>query len=689
MPSALGLIRIVPDSELQHEEQQSRDDKLRAAREANERPVLQGLAKYVMDRWEDARQAKQSVLPRLQRARRARLGEYDPAKLAEIREFGGSEVYPRLVANKCRILEAWLRDVYLGQTEKPWTMDATPKPSYPPDAVEQVRQQVAAEVANVYAKTGQMPDQVVVQALLSSMTDALEERLREAARISTARMEKLMEDQMVEGGFAAAMGEFLADLVGYPAAILKAPVLRRRPRVTWVSSPEGIQEPQVIDEIVPEWDRLDPFRAYPAPGAATPQEGFFIEHETTSYQELTEYLGTPGVNEEALRAALNEAEEGGLSDWLGLVSDDDRPDPDNVSSRLKRKTFNIDVLIFHGPVKGTELVEWGIEDPVEDPDATYEACVWLIGEWVVKAHLNYDPLGLRPYFKSCYENLPGDFWGFGLSDILEDLESVVAAAARALVNNMSVASGPQVVVNVDRLPPGENITQMHPWKIWQTIESQFGSSAKAIDFFQPSANVGELLTVIDKFYALADDMSLVPRYLTGSEQAKGAGRTASGLSMLMDAAYKGLKGVVSGIDLYVMKPMLEKLYAHNMMFATDTTVKGDAQVVARGAVSLMRMEALQIRRNEFLQATANPIDSQIVGQAGRAEILREVAKGLEMDTSRIVPSREELEARSQMQAPMGAPGQGQPPAPGAGEQLQNGAPVTDTFSKNAMTPGAN
>jgi hypothetical protein len=255
-----------------------------------------------------------------------------------------------------------------------------------------------------------------------------------------------------------------------------------------------------------------------------------------------------------------------------------------------------------------------------------------------------------------------------------------------LVNNMSVASGPQVVVNVDRLPPGENITQMHPWKIWQTIESQFGSSAKAIDFFQPSANVGELLTVIDKFYALADDMSLVPRYLTGSEQAKGAGRTASGLSMLMDAAYKGLKGVVSGIDLYVMKPMLEKLYAHNMMFATDSTVKGDAQVVARGAVSLMRMEALQIRRNEFLQATANPLDAQIVGQAGRAEILREVAKGLEMDTSRIVPSREELEARSQMQAPMGAPGQGQPPAPGAGEQLQNGAPVTDTFSKNAMTP---
>lgn len=684
---ASAFLRLVPDAELQRQEALTQESASEQARLANDRPLLRELARYVLSCWDDARQAKAAVLPRLQRARRARLGEYDPQKLAQIREFGGSEVYPRLMANKCRILESWLRDVYLGQTEKAWTLQPTPKPNFPPDAQELVRQQVGQEVAAVFAQTGQMPDQTAVRGMMSELSEAVEERLREASRKATQRMERLMEDQMIEGGFAHAMGEFLADLAAYPSAILKAPVLRRRERLTWEQTTPGAVEPRVVPEIVPEFERVDPFRIYPAAGAASPQDGYIIEHVTLSYQELYEFIDTPGVNNEALRAVLAEADDGGLTDWIGLTSSEDKVDPDAVPSMLKRKTFNIDCLVFHGPVRGSDLLEWGIEDPIDDPEASYEACVWLIGDWVVKAHLNYDPLGMRPYFRASYEELPGEFWGLGLADVLEDIQSVVGAAARSLVNNMSVASGPQCVVNIDRLPPGEDITALHPWKIWQIVDSQFGTSAPAIDFFQPNTNVQELLAVIDKFYALADDMSLIPRYMSGSEKVAGAGRTASGLSMLMDAAYKGLKGVVSSIDLNVMKPLLEKLYNHNMLYSTDPTVKGDAQVVARGAVSLMQMETLQIRRNEFLQATANPLDAQIVGTTGRAELLREVAKGLEMDVNRIVPPREALEQAQMQQQMRQAQGGMAPPAKtGSQEQLANGRPVTDQFSPNSMTP---
>jgi len=53
-------------------------------------------------------------------------------------------------------------------------------------------------------------------------------------------------------------------------------------------------------------------------------------------------------------------------------------------------------------------------------------------------------------------------------------------------------------------------------------------------------------------------------------------------------------------------------------------------------------------RVEFLQATANPIDAEIVGMQGRANILREVAKGLSMPVDSIVPSDEELEIKEEM-----------------------------------------
>jgi hypothetical protein len=156
--------------------------------------------------------------------------------------------------------------------------------------------------------------------------------------------------------------------------------------------------------------------------------------------------------------------------------------------------------------------------------------------------------------------------------------------------------------------------------------------------------------------------------------------------MLMDAANKGLKGVVSNIDTHIFTPLLTKLYNHNMLYATDPTIKGDAQVMAQGAVSLMRLESLQLRRNEFLQVTNNPVDTQITGLEGRAEVLRAAADGLELNTDKIVPPEDQLQQRTQQQAAIAGMAQGQQRGVGSGEQLMDGSAVTDNFSPNSMTP---
>lgn len=421
---------------------------------------------------------------------------------------------------------------------------------------------------------------------------------------------------------------------------------------------------------------------YPSPNSTDPQDGYIIEHVTFSRDDLYSLIGLEGFDEEAIRAVLLDYGRQGLTDWLGLSGVDSQEQNFDGQDRDKGPLVDIDGLEYHGPVRGRDLVEWGMDPKeLEDVDADYEACVWMVGRWVIKAQLNYDPTGIRPYFKASWEELPGSYWGLGLVDTLSDVQGVVNAAVRSLVNNMAMASGPQVSVNVDRLPPGEDITTLTPWKIWQIQDGEYGGgNTPAIDFFQPDANVNDLLTVIEKFYQFADDWSLIPRYMSGNDRVGGAGRTASGLSMLLNAANKGLKGIVSTLDADVLAPMLKKLYTYNMLFDEDDSIKGDVEVMARGAVSLMQLETLQLRRNEFLTATANPIDSQIVGLEGRAEVLREVAKGLEMDVNRVVPPRGAL---TPQQAPP-QPGQGQAPAGATGEQLMNGAAVTDNFSPNTM-----
>ena len=81
-------------------------------------PMVQGLASHTRHRWEMMREHFRDELEdRLIDCIRARNMEYDPNKLAEIREHGGSEIFMGIVSTKCRTATAWLRDTLLGQGE--------------------------------------------------------------------------------------------------------------------------------------------------------------------------------------------------------------------------------------------------------------------------------------------------------------------------------------------------------------------------------------------------------------------------------------------------------------------------------------------------------------------------------------------------------------------------------------------
>jgi len=249
------------------------------------------------------------------------------------------------------------------------------------------------------------------------------------------------------------------------------------------------------------------------------------------------------------------------------------------------------------------------------------------------------------------------------------------------------------------LAQGEDVTSLRPWRIWQVTSDPVGNGAyqrEPITFMQPNSNVPELAGIIKTFMELADEWSGIPRYLTGDAPG-GAGRTASGLSMLMSNAGKSLKQVVANVDNYALRPMLQRLHYWNMKYSDDADLKGDINIVVRGANALVAKESAQVRRNEFLATTANPIDMQIIGPEGRANVLREVVKTLDMDANKIVPSEEVLrqtmkaqalaaQQQAALQAQQGTPPSPQGPTPAApggpsdsGQSLMDGAPQTDNF----------
>ena len=671
-------------------EEQKRDAELR-----QQQPVIQSLASHVRKAWESARVAKQQVVEqRLLRNLRQRRGDYEPDLLAEIKKAGGSEIYMMLTSNKCRAASAWLRDTLFGaRDEKPWGIDPTPIPDLPPNLYQAVYDAAQQKALQVEAMTGMPLTEQMARELIEQVKSRMMVDLKDMAKSAAERMELKMEDQLAEGGFMQAFAEFIDDLVTFPAACLKGPVMRRKPKLVWKESVVGQYEPVVVDEVVPTWNRVDPFNLYPAPNSTHPDDGDLIERHRLNRTSLSELIGVEGYDDNAIRAVLDEYGRGGLRDWLAIDSSKAQAEGKSVSAVMQNPESEIDALQYWGAVQGKMLIEWGLtEDRGEeiDPTKEYHCEVWLVGRWVIKAILNYDPFHRKPYFKACFEEIPGAWWGNAPPDLMRDCQAMCNYAARAIADNMGIASGPQVGVNVDRLPPGEDLTQMFPWKIWQFTNDPMGSAAKPMEFFQPQSISGELMAIFDKFSTRADEDTGIPRYITGDNAGVGgAGRTASGMSMLMGNAGKTIKQVIFNIDTNMLKPLIERLYFHNMQHADDPDLKGDVNIVARGANSLVVKDAAQVRRNEFLQVVlASPVVQQIVGVQGIAALLHEQAKTLDMDADSIVPSPEalalkQLEMMQQAVQPPVAEGEGGRQRANGGQsneqQLMTGEPVQDNM----------
>jgi hypothetical protein len=646
-------------------------------------PVLSGLSGHIRNFWTQAENAKRVVEQRMLEAMYARRGEYTAERLARIQQAKQPAIYMMLAASKMRQVESLLRDVLLGTgSDKPWTLRPTPNPELPPEEVQKVMQAVQMELTQAL-QMGMQPTMDEVRQRIRMYREQLDARLLEEARVRCERMERKMEDQLVEGGLLLCVDQFITDLATFPTAFLKGPVVRKKPQLTWGEGGQLVVE----DKLVLNWERVDPFNLYPAPWARHIGEGPLIEKHRLTREDLTQMIGVEGYNEASIRKVLEEFGRSGLFNWLSVDSQKAAAEgKDQIAASTN--TGLIDALQYWGSASGQMLIDWGMDkEQVPDVAKEYQIEAWLIGPYVIKAVLNADPLARRPYYAYSFQQVPGSIWGNGPYDLMHDCQDMCNAAARSLAANMGISSGPQVAIIADRLPPGEDVTEMYPWKIWQFETDPMGSTAAPISFFQPNSNANELMAVYEKFSTLADEYTGIPRYMAGfNEGSGGAGRTASGMSMMIGNASKIIKQVVGGIDMNIWTPLLDRLYYYNMRYSEDDDLKGDVKVVARGALSMAVKEAAQVRRNEFLQATANPFDMQIIGMEGRAEVLREAARGLDMNTDKVVPpvailkerQAQQMMLQAQMMQQGGGAGQNGDQA-GNGQELQDGAPVTDNF----------
>ncbi|MBF0568990.1 MAG: hypothetical protein HQK95_09025 [Nitrospirae bacterium] len=592
------------------------------------------LAGYVQKCFADSKVLRARIDMMIIEAERAVNGEYDPAKLAAIAQLKGSQLFVKLTGSICRGARAILMDVLFQAGKRMYDIQALPVPQ-----MDHETKRMLIDAALIRLKIGGLPKEhedfirnALEDHILPIMQRVAEAHVKETTAADIEEITNIIEDQLQEGGFYTALEEFLDYFTKFPAAFIKGPIFVKDRALNWVDDELGDRQLKGNEKTMPIYKAVHPKDIFPAPDSIGIDDSWLIHRESLPPGELYDLIGTPGFDEEAIRAALREYQHGfheqAPADMV-INTLEYRYNPEMTQSK------KLDILEYWGAIQGQMLLDEGMSPKdIDDPEKSYDICVYVCGNHVLKAMLNPDPLGRKPFAKGSYNEIPGRFWGEGIPKIIDDIQTACNAVMRAVINNAGIASGPQVERNIDRRAADAG-NSMLPWQIWDITDAQM-SGAPAIRFYQPEIVVTPLIQIFEHFKAMAHEFTGVPSFNFGNATPQDTTSTASGFSMLISQTAKGMKLIVANIDNRITEPILNRHYYFGIWFKYFKAIR-DSKIIAKGSSSLIAKEQQAVRRNEFMQTIQLPLFAGLIPREGLINLVKEMAQSLEIDVEKLFP----------------------------------------------------
>jgi len=603
---------------------------------------------------------------RLERQMLMSLGRYSERELAEIRDTGAKPLYAPVADKKRRAASAMLSELFNNPGDKCWTLAFTPDPTVPKWVKEKATAEVTATALMALAQElGRPPELEDVKGLVLRRMDEILDARNEFARQACRRMETKIHDQMVEGDWNEAFDAYAEALCTYGTSFIRGPEPRTRRTLEYVGAESAGSggRVKVVEDVALEFEFVSPWDVYPAPGAKEVTDGPLVLRVRYLPESLrlaaADVKGArKGWIPEAVDSILRSSPLGGSRDWVAdAAAQTPQSSPNgekqDTSAAYSGKSCMIEGLEFFGAVRGSELIGIGVEELTDgkavDPAEYYEVDAIRIEGVIVYCRVVEPEIG-RPICKGVFFPQSDSFWGVGPLEKCADMQRIANAAVRDLSVNMAQSSGPQfAITDMARLDPSCG-TDMTPWKLWTFGPPPFGQGGNAmpIQMFQPNSNAAELLRVYDFADKECGNLAGIRDYTMGGTGAGEIGRTASGYSMLMESATRDFKHCVHQTDQKVVRKAVMMCYAWNMLYDKDETIKGDVRCDPAGMYGMIHKEQDYNRKMQFLQLVNNPTDMQIVGIPGRARLLREIARPMELSLDGIVKSPEKLEEEQRM-----------------------------------------
>ena len=527
------------------------------------------------------------------------LGIYDP-EVEKLMSPERSRAYPRLTRIKCISVLSRLMNLMFQGTERNWEITADIGSGLTKaDVVEAIQNlQDDAKKNNEKPDMSQTNVVVWIKKLLKTRAEELSEHI---------------DDQLQEIG-----GNQTLDYVSLNRAVVRSGIIYGMGvlcgpyavpyKSTEVTIDAVNQEPKVVtkERFKPYFEFDTVWDIYPDMSAKTldTMDGYFRRKVMTRSmikalkkrmdffpEQIDQYLKTHPVGnyrpmefETELRA-------------LGIKV--------NVNE-MKTETLKYEIIIWHGPLSGDYLRLCGADVPDDKLTDEIEAEIWMIDGNVIKADINpwvKMDADVRTLHYFLFDEDDVSPIGMGLPNVMRDSQMSVSAATRMLLDNASVVCGPNLEVNIDLLPDGQDISSTEAYKVWYRTGTGPDAQFPAVRPVAIDAHLDDLMKVIELFMKFADAETFVGP-ATGGDMAQSPSepmRTAAGASMLRGDAALPFKDIVRSFDRFTQS-VIESLVQFNRKLNPEKARVNDCNVIARGATSLIAKEVRGMQVDQLAQS---------------------------------------------------------------------------------------
>ena len=538
-----------------------------------------------------------------------------------------SRVVVNIVRPKVDNAVARMCELLLPSDDRNWGIGPTPMPDV-------VQRRIGDQRQTVDPATGQPT---------GLTADAEAAGLIRAAQEAAEAMQRVIDDQLTEAGFNAESRAGIEDGVRLGTMVLIGPIPKKQISKVWLPGEQGRQSLEIKEKTVPSSLRADPWDVFFDPACGNDHQrgaGFWWRRFATR-KELRALVGIKGYDTEAIKRVL-----------------ETKPNRIRAAqSRIQRemcKDDSYEMWVYHGEVEPDQmglLSSRSGGNPIEDVTM---AQVVMVNEQIISAIPSWIVDGTLPCDVWCWRRADDSPYGYGLPDELEHQQSVVNTAWRQVMDNAKVSLGPQIVMKkLAVVPAGSDKLDysIHPNKVWLAADDVEDVN-KAFSTFDIPSRLDELLAIANTAMQFADGETSMPQLMNGNQGTGPTPETVGGMVMLFNSANTVLRLRVKQYDDRITAPHLGRYYDYNMINNPDPSIKGDHEVVARGASALIERDIQAQSAMLIANLSANPRYANLMKADKELQVILRAAK---FEPDQLMKTPDEIKRDEEAAAQAGGP----------------------------------